>query len=66
IRDLVGQIARSGIGVLITDHNVREMLRMVDRAYIIDAGTILARGTPEELIHSVLVRDVYLGNSFNL
>lgn len=66
IRDLVGQIARSGIGVLITDHNVREMLRMVDRAYIIDAGTILARGTPEELIRSVLVRDVYLGNSFNL
>ena len=66
IRKLVAQISRAGIGVLITDHNVREMLRMVDRAYIIDAGAILALGTPEELIRSSLVRDTYLGNNFRL
>jgi lipopolysaccharide export system ATP-binding protein len=66
IRKLVVQISRAGIGVLITDHNVREMLRMVDRAYIIDAGAILALGTPEELIRSSLVQDAYLGNNFRL
>ena len=54
-----------GIGVLITDHNVRETLRICDRAYIISDGTVLASGSPEELVSDQQVRAVYLGENFN-
>ena len=54
-----------GIGVLITDHNVRETLRICDRAYIISEGTVLASGKPEELVADEQVRAVYLGENFD-
>jgi lipopolysaccharide export system ATP-binding protein len=55
-----------GIGVLITDHNVRETLGIVDRAYIISEGQVLATGTPTELINNETVRKVYLGEHFTM
>jgi lipopolysaccharide export system ATP-binding protein len=55
-----------GIGVLITDHNVRETLRITDRAYIINNGGILRAGTPAELSADAQVRRVYLGENFRL
>jgi lipopolysaccharide export system ATP-binding protein len=54
------------IGVLVTDHNVRETLNITDRAYIINEGKILREGTPEELTSDVEVRKVYLGENFRL
>ena len=54
-----------GIGVLITDHNVRETLRICDRAYIISEGSVLATGIPEELVQNERVREVYLGENFD-
>jgi len=54
------------IGVLITDHNVREMLGICDRAYIINAGSVMAEGKPEEIIYNEGVRKVYLGEHFKL
>jgi lipopolysaccharide export system ATP-binding protein len=56
----------SGIGVLITDHNVRETLSVTDRAYIIDGGRIFRAGSPEQLANDAEVRKVYLGESFSL
>ena len=56
----------SGIGVLITDHNVRETLSVTDRAYIIDGGRIFRHGVPEQLAGDPEVRRVYLGESFSL
>lgn len=64
IRDLVFALKNRGIGVLITDHNVREMLDLVDRACIIYDGSVLFAGTPEELVANEDVRRVYLGQSF--
>jgi len=67
VGDLQKQIAhlrQRGIGVLITDHNVRDTLRICDRAYIIAAGRILEEGTPEEIAASPRARQVYLGESF--
>lgn len=66
IRDLVGHLKERKVGVLITDHNVRDTLRIVDRAYIIHDGYILKEGKPQELIKSSRVRSVYLGDSFTL
>ncbi|WP_416608783.1 LPS export ABC transporter ATP-binding protein [Sphingomonas sp. MJ1 (PH-R8)] len=66
IRDLVGQLKQRGIGVLITDHNVRETLDIVDRAYIIYDGRVLFTGSPEELVADANVRRLYLGESFSL
>lgn len=57
---------RKGIGILITDHNVRETLRITDHAYIIDQGTVLASGTPQEIVNNPLVREKYLGADFTL
>jgi lipopolysaccharide export system ATP-binding protein len=54
------------IGVLITDHNVRETLRICDRAYIINDGSVLAAGKPEEIVYNESVRKVYLGEHFRL
>ncbi|MDC0564531.1 LPS export ABC transporter ATP-binding protein [Alphaproteobacteria bacterium] len=64
IRDLIRQLKEHGLGVLITDHNVRETLEIVERAYIIHDGAVLMEGTPEEVVGHSGVREVYLGNNF--
>ena len=66
IRDLVLHLKDRGIGVLITDHNVRETLDIVDRAYIIHDGLVLMEGTPDEILAHEDVRRVYLGERFSL
>ncbi len=66
IRDLVGELKKRDIGVLITDHNVRETLDIVDRACIIYDGKVLFAGTPEALVADENVRRLYLGESFEL
>ena len=66
IRDLVGHLKDRGIGVLITDHNVRETLDLIDRAYIIHDGMMLMEGTPEDIVGNEDVRRVYLGDRFSL
>ena len=66
IRDLVKHLKDRGIGVLITDHNVRETLELVDRACIIYDGKVLLAGTPEELVADADVRRLYLGEGFSL
>ena len=66
IRHLVSDLKTRGIGVLITDHNVRETLEIVDRAYILHDGMVLMSGTPEEVVHNENVRRVYLGEGFRI
>lgn len=66
IQDLVMHLKQRGIGVLITDHNVRETLSLIDRAYIIHSGQVLMEGTPDEIIASPDVRRLYLGEDFRL
>jgi lipopolysaccharide export system ATP-binding protein len=66
IQDLVRQLTNRGIGVLITDHNVRETLGLTDRAYIVYAGEILTEGSPEEIVNDPDVRRLYLGEEFRL
>lgn len=66
IRHLVSDLKRRGIGVLITDHNVRETLEIVDRAYILHDGTVLMSGTTDEIIRDETVRRVYLGQNFRM
>lgn len=65
IRELISHLKERGIGVLITDHNVRDTLAIVDRAYILHSGSVLMEGTPEECIANEDVRRVYLGESFS-
>ena len=65
IQKIIEFLKTRGIGVLITDHNVRETLRICDRAYIISEGTVLASGVPEELVGNEQVRAVYLGENFD-
>jgi lipopolysaccharide export system ATP-binding protein len=66
IRALVGRLTQRGIGVLITDHNVRETLGLTDRAYIIYSGQVLMEGTPADIVSHPEVRRVYLGEEFRL
>jgi lipopolysaccharide export system ATP-binding protein len=66
IRDLVVHLRDRGIGVLITDHNVKATLEIVDRAYIIHDGKVLMEGTPEEIVTHADVRRVYLGDEFKM
>ena len=66
IRELVSHLKDRGIGVLITDHNVRETLEIIDRAYIIHEGTVLMEGEPSEIVSHEDVRRVYLGETFSL
>ena len=66
IQDLVRHLTNRGIGVLITDHNVRETLGLTDRAYIVYAGEILTEGNPEEIVNNPDVRRLYLGEEFRL
>ncbi len=66
IQKIIGFLRNRGIGVLITDHNVRETLGICDRAYIINDGTVLAFGKPDEIVYNENVRKVYLGEHFRL
>jgi len=66
IQRIVAQLAERGIGILITDHNVRETLGICGRAYIINDGSVLALGTPDEILAHPEVRSVYLGEQFRL
>jgi lipopolysaccharide export system ATP-binding protein len=66
IRDLIGQLKDHGLGVLITDHNVRETLDVVDRTYIIHDGVVLMEGTASEVVRHSGVREVYLGDRFSI
>jgi len=66
LQDLIRELSRSGIGILITDHNVRETLNVTDRAYIVNHGRIMKKGTPQELSSDPEVRRVYLGDNFRL
>jgi lipopolysaccharide export system ATP-binding protein len=66
IQKIIGFLKERGIGVIITDHNVRETLGICDRAYIINDGSVLACGKPEEIVYNENVRKVYLGEHFRL
>ena len=64
IQGVISQLVEYGIGVLITDHNVRETLAVCDRAYVIKSGELLASGSSDEIAHNSDVRQHYLGESF--
>lgn len=66
IQDVISQIQARGIGVLITDHNVRETLGITERAYIINQGQVLVHGVPDELVNNEIARKIYLGDQFSL
>ena len=66
IQNIIASLKEKGLGILITDHNVRETLRITDRAYIMGNGQILVKGTPEEIVNNPLARKVYLGESFTM
>ena len=66
IQKIIGFLKERGIGVLITDHNVRETLGICDHAYIINEGTVLAQGKPDEIVYNENVRRVYLGEHFRM
>ena len=66
IQHIIGYLSQRGIGILITDHNVRDTLRICDRAYIVNEGVIIAKGTPEAVLGDQRVREVYLGRNFRL
>jgi lipopolysaccharide export system ATP-binding protein len=66
LQDTVARMKAKGIGVLITDHNVRETLEIVDRAYIISQGSVVVAGTPREITENPLARKVYLGDRFHM
>jgi lipopolysaccharide export system ATP-binding protein len=66
IQRIIRDLTVRGIGVLITDHNVRETLGIVSRAYIVNQGTVIASGSAEEILANPQVREVYLGQSFRL
>src|SRR2546423_14104665 len=66
IQKIIGFLKERDIGVMITDHNVRETLGICDRAYIISEGRVLASGTPDEIVYNESVRKVYLGEHFRL
>ena len=66
IQEVINQIRAKDIGILITDHNVRETLSITDRAYIINAGEVLVQGIPEDLVGNEIARKIYLGEEFQL
>ena len=66
IKKIILHLKKRGIGVLITDHNVRETLDICEHAYIVNNGTIIAKGSPQEILTDKTVRSVYLGEEFNL
>ena len=66
IKTMIRLLAKRGIGILITDHNVRDTLEITDRAIIINKGTIMTQGTKEEILSSQVAREIYLGKDFNM
>ena len=66
IQRIIGFLQERGIGVLITDHNVRETLGICDQAFIISEGTVLTHGTPQDIVENPEVRRVYLGDNFRM
>ncbi|OOY49460.1 LPS export ABC transporter ATP-binding protein [Solemya velum gill symbiont] len=66
IQEIIRELASEGIGVLITDHNVRETLGICDRAYIVSEGEVLAEGSPQKILDNDQVREVYLGHDFRM
>jgi len=66
VQKIILHLKQQGIGVIVTDHNVRETLRIVDRAYLIHQGKVLAEGTGDFLIRDEQARKFYLGEDFNL
>lgn len=66
IQAIINTLAKRGIGILITDHNVRETLNVCQRAYIVNEGEVIAKGTPEQILADEQVKKVYLGQSFTL
>ena len=66
IKQIIRNLSERGIGVLVTDHNVRETLDICGKAYIVNEGSILAAGTPDEILNNQQVREVYLGHQFRL
>lgn len=66
LQNIIRQLKQKGLGVLISDHNVRETLWVCDRAYILHEGVVLEEGTPEQLVNSELAKRIYLGESFTL
>jgi lipopolysaccharide export system ATP-binding protein len=64
IGKIIIQLKMKGIGVIISDHNVRETLSVCDRAYIVNEGTVLVEGTPERIAASALARKIYFGDDF--
>jgi len=66
IQNIVAQLRERGIGILITDHNVRETLGICDRAYILNDGVILEEGNPAQIAASKKAREIYLGEKFRL
>ena len=66
IQKIIGELKTRGIGIMITDHNVRETLSVCDRAYILHDGCILKAGSPEEIVEDARVRETYLGENFSL
>jgi lipopolysaccharide export system ATP-binding protein len=66
IQHIVVQLKEKGLGVLISDHNVREALNVCDRGYILNEGVILEQGTPDHLVNSELAKRIYLGEAFKL
>ena len=66
IQRIIRYLSKRGLGILITDHNVRETLGSCDRAYIVNDGHIIAEGTPEQILANAQVRDIYLGSQFRM
>lgn len=66
IQKIISQLSQKGIGVLITDHNVRETLGIVDRAYIMSAGELLVSGTPDDIVNDEVAKKFYLGEEFKM
>lgn len=66
LQNIIRQLREQGLGVLISDHNVREALEICDRAYILNEGVILEEGTPAHLVQSELAKRFYLGEGFKL
>ena len=66
VQQIIAELKRKGLGILVTDHNVREALRIVDRAYIIHHGKVEVEGTSEFLINDPKARDIYLGPEFSM
>ena len=66
VQKIVRRLKERGLGILITDHNAREMLKLVDRAYLIHRGRVLLEGAAEQLVEDPKAREIYLGPEFNI